>query len=427
MADVRPLNALHYDLGKVGSLDAVLAPPYDVIDAPGRARLLDRSPHNAVAIDLPKPFDPADPASNPAGDPYAEAAKKIDAWREEGALVDDAEPAFWALTQDYTAPDGSTHSRHGILARVRVEDYETGTVRPHERTHPGPLEDRLELTRATKLNLSPIFSLSTADAWPLVEPALAAEPWGEATDEDGTVNRVWRVGDPDILAAVTKRLAGAELLIADGHHRYETARAYRDEIGGEGPHNYTLMALTGLDDPGLTVFPTHRLLSGFAGDPERQRRLGNGLREIFDATEVAREAIDPGGEDGVGVFGFYDSFHKQAYRLRLKDTTQVDRLLDGKPEAYRRLDSAILETLVLKGLAGMSDHDIDARNGLEYAKSVPDALAQVDDGAFDVAFVQRPVPVEQVKAVAETDANMPPKSTYFFPKVMTGMVFNPVG
>jgi uncharacterized protein (DUF1015 family) len=427
MADVRPLNALHYDLGKVGSLDAVLAPPYDVIDAPGRARLLERSPHNAVAIDLPKPFDPADPASDPSGDPYQEAAQTIDAWRADGVLVADPEPAFWALTQDYTAPDGSAHSRHGILARVRVEDYETGTVRPHERTHPGPLQDRLELTRATRLNLSPIFSLSTEDAWPLVEPALGEEPWGEATDEDGTVNRVWRVGDPKLLAAVSERLAGAQLLIADGHHRYETARAYRDEVGGDGPHNYTLMALTGLDDPGLTVFPTHRLLSGFAADPERQRRLGAGLRERFEVTEVANDAIDPADEDGVGVFGLYDSFHKQAFRLRLRDTAELDRLLAGKPEAYRRLDSAILETLVLKGLAGMSDEDIDARRGLEYAKSVGDALAQVEGGAYDVAFLQRPVPVEQVKAVAETDANMPPKSTYFFPKVMTGMVFNPVG
>jgi uncharacterized protein (DUF1015 family) len=427
MADVLPLNALHYDLAKVGSLDAVAAPPYDVIDAAGRARLLDRSPHNAVAIDLPKPFDPADPASDPEGDPYEGAARTIEAWRAEGVLVADPEPALWALTQDYAAPDGRSCSRHGILARVRVEDYESGTVRPHERTHPGPLQDRLALTRAAELNLSPIFSLSTEDAWPLVEPALGGEPWGEATDEDGTVNRVWRVGDPEILAAVTERLAGAELLIADGHHRYETARAYRDEIGGEGPHCYTLMALTGLDDPGLTVFPTHRLLSGFADDPERQRRLGAGLRELFEVSEVETGAIDPAGEEGVGVFGLYDSFHGQAFRLRLRDTAELDRLLDGKPEAYRRLDSAILETLVLKGLAGMSDHDIDARLGLEYAKSVEDALAQVDGGAYDVAFIQRPVPVEQVKAVAETDANMPPKSTYFFPKVMTGMVFNPVG
>jgi len=426
MADVRPFEALHYDLGKVGSLDAVAAPPYDVIDAAGRARLLQRSPYNAVAIDLPKPFDPADPASNPSGDPYEAAARTIDAWRADGALVADEEPSIWALTQDYTAPDGSRHSRHAILARVRVEDYESGGIRPHERTHPGPLLDRLQLTRATGYNLSPIFSLSTEDAWPLVAPALAAEPWGEATDESGTVNRVWRIGDPAVHAAVSERLAGAELLIADGHHRYETARAYRDEVGGEGPHEFTLMALTGLDDPGLTVFPTHRLLSGFAADPERRRRLDSGLRELFDSTEVSREQIDPKDEDGVGVFGLYDSFHGQAQRLRLKDTAELDRLLAGKPESYRRLDSAILETLVLKGLAGMNDEDIDERRGLEYAKSVPDALAAVDDGRYDVAFIQRPVPVAQVRAIAATAENMPPKSTYFFPKVMTGFAFNPV-
>ncbi len=425
MADVRPFKALHYDLGKVGSLDAVAAPPYDVIDAAGRARLLERSPHNAVAIDLPKPFDPADPASSPEGDPYEGAAKTIEAWRAEGALVADEEPSIWALTQDYTAPDGNDYSRNAILAAVRVVDYDEG-VRPHERTHPGPLEDRLLLTRASGYNLSPIFSLSTVDAWPLVAPVLSPQPWGEATDETGTINRLWQVTDPGVHAAVSERLAGAELLIADGHHRYETARAFRDEVGGEGPHNYTLMALTGLDDPGLTVFPTHRLLSGLATDPERQRRLGSGLRKLFEVTEIDRAEIDPGGEDGVGVFGVYDSFHEQAYRLRLKDVADLDRRLEGKPEAYRRLDSAILETLVLKGLAGMSDHDIDERYGLEYAKNVPDALAMVEEGDYDVAFIQRPVPVEQVRAVAATEENMPPKSTYFFPKVMTGFAFNPV-
>jgi uncharacterized protein (DUF1015 family) len=426
MAEVLPFKALHYDLGKVGSLDAVTAPPYDVIDAEQRAALLRRSPYNAVAIDLPKPFDPADPASDPSGDPYAEAAGQIGQWRSDGALVQDAEPSIWALTQDYTAPDGNTYSRNGILARVRVEDYETGTVRPHERTHPGPLLDRLELTRATGYNLSPIFSLSTEDAWPLVAPALPDEPWGEARDEDGTVNRLWKIEDPEIHAAVTGLLASAQLLIADGHHRYETARAFRDEVGGEGPHNYTLMSLTGLDDPGLTVFPTHRLLSGFVDDPEKQQRLGNGLRELFEVEEIPLERIDPNGEEGVGVFGLYDSFHKRAFRLRLKDVADLDRRLEGKPEAYRRLDSAILETLVLKGLVGMSDHDIDERHGLEYAKSVPAALQMVDEGGYDVALIQRPVPVEQVKAVAETEENMPPKSTYFFPKVMTSFAFNPV-
>ena len=426
MAEVLPFKALHYDLGVVGSLDAVASPPYDVIDAAGRAELLRRSPYNAVAIDLPKPFDPADPDHEPQGDPYAEAAARIASWRDAGALVQDEEPTLWALTQDYTAPDGSRHSRHGILARARVEDYEGGSVRPHERTHPGPLLDRLELTRATGYNLSPIFSLSSQDPWPLVEPALADHPWGEAEDEAGTVNRLWRVADPEVHAAVAERLADAQLLIADGHHRYETARAFRDEVGGEGPHNYTLMSLTGLDDPGLTVFPTHRLLAGFGGDAERRRRLDEELGQLFEVSEVRREEIDPAAEEGVGVFGLYDSHGGRALRLRLKDAAGLDRRLEGKPEAYRRLDSAILETLVLKGLAGMSDHDIDERRGLEYAKSVGDALAQVDGGGYDLAFILRPVPVEQVKAVAETEENMPPKSTYFFPKVMTGFAFNPV-
>jgi uncharacterized protein (DUF1015 family) len=419
VAEVLPLDALHYDLAKVGGLAAVASPPYDVIDAAQRAALLGRSPYNAVAIDLPVP-----PGEEPDGDAYASARGQIEQWLADGALVQDSEPSLWALTQDYTAPDGSSHSRHGVLARVRIEAYDSSVIRPHERTHPGPLLDRLELTRATGFNLSPIFSLSSEDPWPLVEPALGPEPWGEVTDEDGTVNRLWKVDDPAVHRAVTELMAGAQLLIADGHHRYETARTFRDEVGGEGPQNYTLMSLTGLDDPGLTVFPTHRLLA--LADEEAQRRLGAGVRELFEATEVATEEIDPGDEEGVGVFGLYDRHHRTAYRLRLKDEAlaELDRRLDGRPEAYRRLDSAILETLVLKDLMGMSDEDIDERNGLEYAKNIPDALARLDDGY--VAFILRPVPIEQVRAVAATDENMPPKSTYFFPKVMTGFAFNPV-
>src|ERR1700744_4947968 len=315
MADVKPLRALHYDLGKVGGLDRKSSQHSDMIDAGERMRLLDRSPYNEVAIDLPKHFDPEDPASRPVGDPYEDAARRIDAWRAEGVLIADDEDAVWALAQDYTAPDGTAHTRHGVLVRVRVEDYETGPVRPHERTHPGPLVDRLELTRATHLNLSPIFSLSTDDPWPLVELALSSQPWGEVTDPDGTVNRVWRVDDPAVVAAVVERLAGAQLLIADGHHRYETARAYRDEVGGEGPQNYTLMALTGLDDPGLTVFPTHRLLSGFVGDPARRERLLAGLRDTFEVTEVTREELDPAAAEGTGVFGLFDAADGKAYRL----------------------------------------------------------------------------------------------------------------
>ena len=431
MADVRPIHATHYDLGVVGSLEDVAAAPYDVIDADMRAELLARSPYNAVAIDLPKPYGETGPQQTD-DDPYERAARTMDEWRQAGALVADPEPAIWAMTQDYTGPDGESRTRHGILCRVRVEDFEAGQVLPHERTLPGPKKDRLDLTRATKHNLSPIFSLSTEDPWPLVEAAIdPAAPWGEATDEGGVLTKVWRVGDPGVLSRVTELLAGAQLLIADGHHRYETAIAYRDEVGGgdpEAPHNFTLMALTGLADPGLTVFPTHRLLSGFADDAERQAKFGAGLRELFDAEEVAADELDPLGVEGVGVFGLYDSFHKKAFRLRLKDAAiaALDEQLAGKPEAYRRLDAAILETLVLKGIAGLSEDDILAKRGLGYAKSVDDSLRLLGEGAYDVAFILRPIPVDQTREICESDANMPPKSTYFYPKVLTGLVFNPL-
>jgi uncharacterized protein (DUF1015 family) len=431
MAEVLPLRALRYDLDAVGSLQDVVAPPYDVIDPAMRAELLARSPYNAVAIDLPKPYGETGPQAEGDGDPYAGAAQSIQAWKQAGALVQEQEDTIWAMEQEYVGPDGAAHTRHGILARVRVEDFETGQVLPHERTLPGPKQDRLELMRATRCNLSPIFSLSTLDPWPIVRREIDRpynEPWGEAIDAAGTVTRLWRVDEPGVGIDITELLADAQLLIADGHHRYETAIAYRDEVGGEGDHNYTLMAITGLDDPGLSIYPTHRLLSGVAADPGRQRRVGEGLREAFEVEEVPLERIDPLGEEGIGVFGLYDSHHKQAYRLRLKDdaVAALDRQLEGMPEAYRRLDAAIIETLVLKGIAGLSEDDILAKRGIGYAKSVEDSLRLIDDGAYDVAFVLRPIPVDQTKAICESDANMPPKSTYFYPKVPTGLVFNPL-
>ena len=420
MADVRPLTALHYNLASVGSLGDVVAPPYDVIDSAQRERLLERSPVNVVEIDLPQ--------AGEGSDPYTHAADTIEAWRMQGVLSEDREPALWALTQDYTAPDGTKMKRHAILARVLVEDYGAGRIRAHERTQPGPKQDRLDLTRATRHNLSPIFSLTTRDAWPLVEPGISGDPWSEVTDDDGTVHRLWRVSDPEIHAAVAQELAQAELLIADGHHRYETARAYRDEIGdgGEGAHQYTLMALTGLSDPGLTVFPTHRLLSGLAGDTDKQQRLREGLMARFDVEQVELENLDPAGEEGPGVFGYVDAHHRQGYRLRLKDPSEVDRLLADKPDAYRRLDAVILETLVLKDVLGMTEDDIAAKRGIGYAKAGEDVLGQLGPDAYDAAFLLRPTPVDDVREVAATGEIMPPKSTYFFPKLLSGLVFNPL-
>ena len=419
MAEVQPLRALHYDLDVVGSLDAVAAPPYDVIDPGQRARLAARSPYNVVHVDLPE----GEP------DPYANAAQLLERWQQEGALRRDDEPALWALTQDYTGPDGRTLTRRGFFARVRVEDYGPGRIRPHERTHPGPKEDRLRLTRATRANLSPIFSLYSdpaGAAWGALEPHTSAVPYGEHTDDEGTTSRLWRVADPSAIATATEALRDAELLIADGHHRYETARAYADEVGGEGDHRYVLMCLVALEDPGLTIFPTHRLVSGLKEDPARIEALTATLREHFEIERIDEHALRPPDGTGPMALGYIDSHFRQPFRLTLKDQAIADAALADMPEPYRRLDTAILERLVLMGPLGLTEDDISHLRGLGYSRTDDEALALVRDATFDVAFFLRATPVGQVREIAAAGVNMPPKSTFFFPKVPTGLLVNPL-
>jgi uncharacterized protein (DUF1015 family) len=378
-----------------------------------------RSPFNVVEIDLPR----AD------GDPYEHAAATMADWTGRGVLVREDEPALWALRQDYTAPDGRGLTRNGFLARVRVEDYGPGRIRPHERTHPGPKEDRLRLTRATRTNLSPIFSLFT-DPEGAGGAALAAaaqgEPFARAADHEGTRNTLWRVADPAAVASLTDALAGSELLIADGHHRYETARVYAEEIGGEGDHRYVLMLLCSLSDPGLTVFPTHRLLTGLKDDTAKQQAIRETLMRDFEIQELASARdLEPSGDEAV-AFGYMDSFHRKPYRVTLKDQAIADRALDGKPEPYRRLDTAVLEALVLRGALGMTEDDISHLDGLDYSKNLDDAIEAVESGRADAGFFMKATPVDQVREVAEAGESMPPKSTYFFPKVPTGLVFSPL-
>lgn len=426
MAEILPLTALHYDPAVAGPLQQLVAPPYDVIDAADREALLAGSPRNVVAVDLPEP-------PNAAEDRYAHAAALLRAWTDEGVVVRDEVPAIWALTQEYTGPDGRRRMRSGFLCRVRVEQYGAGRIRPHERTHPGPKQDRLDLTRATRTNLSPIFSLYSDPgntAWSALTPHVrTSAPFGESTDADGTVNRLWRVTDPNAIETVVEAVAPAELLIADGHHRYETARAYAEEIGGEGPHRWVLMCLVALEDPGLTVFPTHRLVAGIENDPDRQDALDHAIREQFDAIElpdVGSLVPDPRRGDERVQIGYMDAVAQVPYLLSLKDESVADELLAGRSEAYHRLDTAVLEAVILKHALGMTDGEIDHRDGLDYARDFEEALDLLSSGDFDAGFFMAPTPIQQVQEVAEAGESMPPKSTFFFPKVPTGLVFNPL-
>jgi len=419
MADVQPLRALHYALDKTGGLQPVVAPPYDVIYTEGRAALLEQSPYNVVAVDLPLAPD--------GGDPYEHAAATLAGWRADGALVQDEQPTIWPIEQDYVGPDGRPRTRRGFLARVRVDDYGPGRIRPHERTHPGPKEDRLRLTRATRANLSPIFALFSDPeqrAWNALAPSTANPPWGQSVDPDGTTNRLWRVDDPGVIAAVQEAAADAELLIADGHHRYETARVYADEIGGEGAHRYVLMCLVALEDPGLTVFPTHRLVRDLTD--AQWGELRRAIEADFTLTPLDGVEQLPPPENERIELGYIDVREKRPYRLTLRDPAIADAAMPERSAPYRRLDTAVTEVLLLKGALGMTDEQIDHLDGLGYARDDQQAIELVLGDEYDAALFMAPTPVRRVQDVASSGESMPPKSTYFFPKVPTGLVFNPL-
>jgi uncharacterized protein (DUF1015 family) len=416
MANVQPLRALRYDPSRTGGLQDVVSPPYDVIDEAQRRALEERSPYNVVHIDLPRGGD----------DRYAQAAARLARWREEAAVVLDEAPALWALQQQYVGPDGRPRARSGVLARVRVDEYGPGRIRPHERTHPGPREDRLRLTRATRANLSPIFSLYSdvdGSVGRLLEQVVEHPPWAETSDEDGTVNRLHRLAQPGAITTITEALGDRELLIADGHHRYETSRVYAEEVGGEGPHRYVLMCLVALEDPGLEVFPTHRLVRGLSAG--QHEALDVALRRDFEIVELddVAQLAPPSGE-GVRI-GYLDQTGLPRM-LTLRDPAIADRALAGFAPAYRQLDTAVLEALVLKGPLGMTDEDIDHLDGLGYARGTAAAIEQVRSGEFEAAFFMAPTPVHRIRDIAAAGENMPPKSTYFFPKVPTGLLFNPL-
>ena len=252
-------------------------------------------------------------------------------------------------------------------------------------------------------------------------PHLGAPPFGEVTDDDGTTHRLWRVADPAATAAVVETLGPAELLIADGHHRYETARVHARETAAADPH--VLMALVSLRDPGLTIFPTHRLLTAL--DDAGRTALRAAIERDWDTEEIALEALEPPPGDVVAV-GYLDGADRRPLRLTLRDPSAAERALPGRAAAYRRLDTAVLEALLLQGALGMTEDDISHFRGLDYARSTDAARERVLAGDVAAAFFMGATPVDLVREVAAAGEVMPPKSTYFFPKVLTGLVFNPL-
>ncbi len=341
MAVVKPFRALRYDEAEAGSLEDLVAPPYDVISSEQRAELGSRSPHNVVHLTLP--------------DSDEEAAGRLDAWRASGVLVEEP-PAVWALEQEYVGPDGVARTRFGIVASLKVEPYATGTVLPHERTHAGPKEGRLRLLRATRVQLEPIFLLYDGAA-PVERPE--REPDLEVEEA-----KLWRVDDPTVVRAFDDK----QLLIADGHHRYETALAFHEEEGTPASAQM-LVVLVSTADPGLEIFPTHRVFA----EPRRLEGERNGGPGIVEVTPDREELV---------------------------------RVPDGT------LDVELVDTL---------GHD-----GISYTPDADEARRRVSDGEAAVAYLLRPTRIEDVFAYARRGDVLPPKTTYFFPKLISGLLFHPL-
>jgi uncharacterized protein (DUF1015 family) len=365
---LKPFRALRYDPGTVGPLDAVVSPPHDVVTPDRREALVTASPYNAVRL-----LNPESPA---------EAARLIGAWRDEGVLVRETEPAVWILEETFPGLDGGTRTRRGLVARVELLPYSNGQVLPHERTFERQKDARLELLRAVRMKLSPVFLVHEGASPAIPERA----PDMEAT-LDGVTSRLWRIAGDDAIAEALGRVAG-RLLIADGHHRYETALAYHQEQGTEET-GYVLSTLVSRDDDGLEILPTHRLVS--AEPPE--------LDSSFRLTD-----IEPSAEAGTAALAGLDRDHP-AFVLLRRDSAQL-----AESEGSE-LDTAVIDRLPLE----------DVR----YTPSAVAAEEAVRGGRADAAFLVRAPTLDQVSAVARAGELLPEKTTYFFPKLTSGLVFSP--
>ena len=440
MPAIAPFRGIRYAAGG-RALGNLLAPPYDVVSPAQREALAARSPHNIVRITLPQP----EPGDVPGHDRYTRAAQEYQAWVAQGVVQPDPRPALYALEQAFLSPDGRERVRRGVIAAVRLHDLGEGAVRAHESTLAGPLADRLELLRHVKTNLSPVFGLFE-DARGEVAAALAGafqpDPVASTETDDGVRQRLWRLDDPVAVASVQRALADRSILIADGHHRYESALAYRDWIDRQEPgldpgagHRWSLMFLLATSDPGLLIYPTHRLLRGV----ERLRvpELLSRLAPFFEVSIVEEDIRRPSGRawaisrlsDHLGkssAFLLVTAEDRRARLLTLRDGADLAGLSLPADENLRALDVSVLHGVVFEGVLGLSRLSQERQENLAYVRDAGEAVARTLDGEFQAAFLLNPTPMWQVQAVADAGLSMPQKSTWFHPKIPSGLVMRSV-
>ncbi|WP_165066960.1 DUF1015 domain-containing protein [Paludisphaera rhizosphaerae] len=432
MPDVRAFRGVRYDVAQVGALSDVVAPPYDVIGPELQDKLYQASPYNSIRMELNR----AEPGDSASESPYTRAARFLRDWQRQGVLRTEEQPAFYVYEQTYQV-EGETHVRKGFFARVRLEPFGEGKIYPHEQTLAGPKADRLALYHATGFNLSPIFGLypdSTNEVLRKVEEGIKDKTPLIAEDHLGVVNKLWLCTNPEVISAVGGLMGGRPTFIADGHHRYETGLRFRNEkeaagelTGPDDPANFCLMMLVSMSDPGLLILPTHRLVKGFPGLTAEE--LANRLSPEFDVKvvgegddglEIAALATEGSDEQDVLAFGTVADGKWTVARLR-SDAT-MDRLAPDHGADWRSLGVSILQVLVLDHLLAPLAKD----RSIRYVHLTSEVHDDVAAKGCDLACLVPPASMEHVEAIASGLETMPPKSTYFYPKLLTGLVFNPI-
>ena len=423
MADVRPFRALRY----APSLDlaAAVCPPFDIISPDQQRALHERAPYNAVHIEL---------ALDGNSSRYQLAAETLRRWREDDTLLRDGESAFYLYDQQFER-DGVPYSRRLIFARLRLEPWDKGIVLPHEETFGAPKEDRLRLLRAIHTNTSPVFLIyrdhdSAIEA--VLERPASATPVAEFAGDDGQRHALRQVDDARTIEALSAAFELETLYIADGHHRYETALGYRDERraaaddwAGEEPENFALVALAAASDPGLLILPIHRVTAAGVALKEALSRL-NGLFRVEQ--QPSAEALTSRlGAGGPSHFGLLSAESAEPYLLSVADPKAVDTLLpQDRSAAWRSLDYAIINHALLRQVLGLEEPQMSDHDTLWFTEDAAEAERDVRSDRARYAVLVNPVPIARVLDVADSGERMPQKSTFFYPKVPTGLVFNPL-
>ncbi|HHU63531.1 MAG TPA: DUF1015 domain-containing protein [Clostridiales bacterium] len=439
MARIEPFRGLRYNQEKITDLIEVTTPPYDVISPEMQDKYYSLSPYNIIRLELGKEY----PQDNESNNKYTRAAQLFEEWKKSNILIKEDKPSIYIYQQVFTLNNNITKTRTGIICGVELVDFSRGIVLPHEFTLSKPKTDRYNLMHATNANFSQIFSLyedPSKTISDIINKNIKNVPVIDMVDEEGIRNRVWTIDKKEEIETIKETLKNKQLFIADGHHRYETALAYKNDMAlankqhtGNEPYNFVMMMLVDMNDPGLVILPTHRMVKNLDG--WNFERFLQRLKENFHVekypiisiednnifNEIEEKLYAKGKENT--TMAFYGG-NGGLYFVSLKSREILDNIQTDMSYAYRNLDVTILHTLILDNILGIDKEKLVNQDNVFYTRSIKEAIKEVERGNYQISFILNATKIDEMKQVALHQEKMPQKSTYFYPKLLTGLVIN---